>query len=314
MTEIDHDRCSELLGDFLAGKLSEDERRAVANHLANCEPCRSERAGLALLLEGEPVTLTPDERARLETGVMSAIGESGDGVVVPLQKRATFGSGAARLLGAAAAITAIATFIYFGVAGSGGEDAGNGSGVTARTEFDAPAEEAVGGDTAGGGGRGSRTKNKAGTTTGLEAAADSLQDSPAPTFVVSRDPYSSAELQKLGESSLPSVTFANAYRADDADSSATVLEQLVRLAEQNAGGDIADQVEECAGRVLGSEESILPTFGATGEVNGDDALVLGFAWTSRARGSLDRYMVWAWQQGNCDVTLEYIEGRIETAN
>ena len=313
MTEIDHDRCSELLVDFLEGKLSEDEQQAVADHLANCEPCNSERAGLASLLEGEPATLTPEERTRLETGVMSAIGESDEGIVVPLKRRATFGSGAARFLGAAAAITVIGTFIYFGVAGSGGDDGAGGSGDTAQTEFDAPVAEEAAGQDAGAGGGTSRTKNKRGAAS-LGAAADSLRDAPSPTFVVSRDPYTSADLQKLGESSLPSVTFANAYRADDADSSATVLEQLVRLAEQSAGEDVADQVEECAGRVLGSEESILPTFGATGEVNGEAALVVGFAWTSRSRGSLDRYMVWAWEQGNCDVTLDYIEGRIETAN
>lgn len=315
MTPMDHDRCSEMLPAFLEGKLDDAEQRNVAAHLAECEQCRQERAGLASLLAGPSAALTADERARLESGVMSAIGEGHDATVVPLPQRVPFGPRAAGLLGAAAVIAVIATFVYFGFLGGGaGEDTGVGGLTHADTEErQAPAAE----DADKGGDRGSkRTKDKARRGM-LESAAgtsgDFTSDAPTPNFVISRDPYTSAELEKIGESSPPSLTFAHYYNASDADSG-TGLDQLVTSAEQVAGSAVAEQVEECAGRVLGSERSILPTFGALGEVDGNDALIVGFAWTSRSRGPLDRYMVWAWQRGDCDVTLEYIEGRIETAN
>jgi hypothetical protein len=102
---------------------------------------------------------------------------------------------------------------------------------------------------------------------------------PRPAFVVADEPYTAARLQKLGESSLASVTFANYYTSSDADGRNTLLEQLVASAENSAGSTVADQVEECAAQVLETEDPTIPTFGAVGELDDRAVLVLGFAWS-----------------------------------
>ncbi|MBW3594112.1 MAG: hypothetical protein KY391_00930, partial [Actinobacteria bacterium] len=123
-----------------------------------------------------------------------------------------------------------------------------------------------------------------------------------------------ADLQKRGESSLESVSFAASYSAKDARGNRTLLEQLVDSARARAGDDVAAQVEDCAEQVLETSDPTIPTFGSVGKLDGQEVLVLGFAWTRRSSGPLDRYMVWAWERGSCDVAVDFVEGRIETAN
>ena len=307
MTAIDHARCSELLPAFLKGELGEADAAAVRDHLSGCDECRSERTGLEALLAAGGDALTTEEQTRLERGVMSAIAPAD---VIPMPARRSFGARAAQLLGAAAAITLIGGFIYLGVTGggSGGGEAGVAQDALDAADAPEPAAEGAGG---GGGDRMSRGKEEQGTT---DTAAGSLADDDAgfrpPMFAATRDSYTSAELERLGESSDPSVMSANYYNAGDADRDASLLEQLVDSARSNAGNEIAAQVEECSQRVLDSQDSIVPTFGILGELDGTEAVIVGFAWTSRSSGSLDQYMVWAWERGDCDVTLEYISGRI----
>ncbi len=314
MTSIDHERCSELLRSYVAGELSDDDVTAVAEHLATCEQCRREHAALERLWPEEDVTLTPDERTRVRRGVMAAIGHEDAAPVVSLRQRKGFGARAAAVLGAAAAITVIGAFVYLGVMGAGSDDADTAgrSGGDTTQQFNAGAPEAEEERSA----ADRKTRSKKGTVadtagTSLDAAA---APQPRPGFMVATDPYTSAELEKLGESGLPTVMIARFYNARDADSSVTLLEQLVAAARNRVGDDIAEQVETCAARVLDSEKRIVPTFGAAGEFDSDDAVIVGFAWTTRSSGRLNRYMVWAWAEGDCDVTLEYIEGFIETAN
>ena len=322
MSPIDHDRCSELLPRYLAGDLDRDETAAMEEHLAACQACTSERVGLEALQATPVVALTPEERGALERGVMAGIGsDETDTVVTPLQSRAPIGARIAQALGAAAVVAVIATFAFFSLSG-GGDD-----GMTLQDE--AGDIESAGRSSEGGGEGGSgsgrlgdnKSANKAteeiaaDTASGSqpEAAADQGPAPPRPTFTVADDPYTSEELEKLGESSLASVTFAHYYSAGDAENRSTLLEQLVDAARRQAGAGVADQVENCGEQVLDSEEAIVPTFGAVGELGDRNAVILGFAWTT-GRRSLDRYMVWGWERGDCDVALEYIEGRIETAD
>ena len=326
MSPMDHERCSELLPGYLAGDLDGADTEAVAEHLAECEQCAGERAGLEALQGTPSLTMTTEERAALERGVMAGIGrdEPGD-VVTPLPTRPPIRARLAQALGAAALIAAIATFAFLGLSG-GDDDAvlrtanqdGDAEGADTEAAFD-QSQDAGGGS---GGGSGSLEDKKGTTGTSEIAAAEAgAPDSasgpggqpPQPAFTLADDPFTSGELQKLGESSLASVTFAHYYSAGDAEHRVTLLEQLVDDARRRAGQEVADQVEDCAQQVLDSENAILPSFGSLGELDGSDALVLGFAWTS-GRGSLDRYMVWGWERGDCDVALEYIEGRIETSD
>jgi anti-sigma factor RsiW len=318
---FDHDRVSELLTAFLDGTLTEDDARAIAGHLETCGECRSEAAALkALRAPVEP--LTSSERLALEHKVMAGIADDAPAPVTELPRRRAVGARVAQTLGAAAAVAVIGTLFYFGSGMSGGEDESATSGADTaevaqeerralededrrkgrnRVAADAAAPEA---------GNPEALESGAGGSADTEA---SFKAAPEPGFTVEDDPFTSAGLQKLGESSLASVRFANYYSADDAESRNTLLEQLVASAEAASDTSVAAQVDECGAQVLETEDPTIPTFGALGELDGQPVLVLGFAFTRQSSGTLDRYMVWAWEEGSCSTAVDFVEGRIETA-
>ena len=316
---MDHTTCSELLLDFVAGSLPPDDHRAVEAHLENCEECRAEETALVALRtldEGAPM-LSPLERTHLESAVMAGVSARDDDAVVALEpRRSKAGARIAQALGAAAVVAVIATFGYLAIAG-GGEDsdlqtAGDTSsesrdraGLEEGPELSAP-QDGGGADQGGGG---EALADDAAETTTAASAGGSFAE-PQPTFEVV-GAVTSDRLERLGESSLGSVRFAHAYRADDDASGGDLLGHLVEVAAEVSGEDDSKQIEECASRVMESDDTILPTFGLVGKLGDRDVLVLGFAWSPRRSGSLDRYMVWAWERGNCDVAVEYIDGRIK---
>ena len=316
--QIDHLRCSELLPAFLDRTLGPSDAAAVEAHLESCDECRAERRGLELLRSEETDGLSTSERGALERGVMAGIAQDPDtATVVTLPPRRQFGARVAGVLGAAAVVVVIATFFYLGVSGGDDQSPSLSGGDTQEVEDEAGRSVE----------RSTRFNNKAGSGGGesadrgpVPAAAQDttssagLRAAPSPRFRVDEKPLTGADLQKRGESSLESVTFAASYSANDARGSRTLLEQLVDAADNAAGGEVAAQVEECGGQVLDSEDPTIPTFGSVGELDGREVLVLGFAWTRRSSGPLDRYMVWAWERGSCDVLVDYVDGKIETAN
>ncbi len=320
MKNMDHDRCSESLPALLDGSLGRDDAAEVRAHLATCEECRTELRGLEamrdLSVEGG---LTTGERAALERGVMAGISqEPGDPVVVPFASRRRVGLKVAGALGAAATVAVIATMAYFGSSG-GLDTVGGGDAGTAESN-----EEA-----GGGGGRirdrkESRVANKGGVedvAMGAQEEADQSQavagtgsGVPRATFTVERRALTGADLQKRGESGLPSVSLAATYSADDARGGRTLLEGLVDSARAAAGDEVADQVEECGTQVLETSDPTIPSFGTLATLEGREVVVLGFVWTRADSGPLDRYMVWAWERGSCDIAVDFVEGKIETAN
>lgn len=211
MTTIDHDRCSELLPAFVAADLGAENTAAVRDHLATCEQCRAEKAGLEALRAGAGPGLSERERALLHHGVTAAVGAEPEVTVISLERKRSLGAYAARALGAAAAITIIGTFVYLGFSGGGDADgvAGRDGGGDAVGLFDedraeeAPAAQAE----AEGGGGNKRAKDKG--TASLGAASDTTAGgAPAPPFAIAQEPLTSAQLEDLGESSRPSRTLA----------------------------------------------------------------------------------------------------------
>ena len=318
-SSFDHDRVSELLAAFHDGTLNDADASAVEEHLSTCEECRYEYMALkALRIPTEP--LTSSERLALEHRVMAGIADDSPAPVTELSQRRSMGARVAQVLGAAATIGVLGALFYFGSGmGSGGDDEGASTGADMETAQEesgaldqdrrkgkgrtvadaaAPAEAAEAGSGAGG---------------GAADAGTSFKAAPEPDFDVVDDPFTPSSLQKLGESSLASVRFANYYAADDAEGRNTLLEQLVGSAEESAGSSVAAQVDECGAQVLDTEDPTIPTFGALGELDGRSVLVLGFAWSRETSGPLDRYMVWAWEEGSCATAVDFIEGRIETA-
>ena len=316
---FDLDHVSGSLPAFLAGELARDEADRVIEHLAECAACRQEARAVELLRGPAGDPMTSSERLALEHRVMAGIAGD-DPTPAPVRKRTPGRARLAQALGAAAVLATVGTFFYLGGMSGGDGQSDAGSGISGGDTVDEAGEpemdrEARRGDSgtdsladaAGGSGGGAAD---AGKSAGAGVPASNV---PGPRFSIAADPYTPADLERLGESGLDSVRFANYYSADDADGRFTLLEQLVRSADKTSGASVAAQVEECGTQVLDSKDPIIPTFGAIGRLRDQDVVVLGFAWTRRATGPLDRYMVWAWERGSCDTAVDFVDGRIEAA-
>ena len=317
---FDHDRVSESLPEFLDGTLGEADARLVEEHLATCEGCRLEAAAVKALRAPIVTSLTDKERLALEHKVMAGIADDAPATVTVLTPRTKFGARVAQVMGAAAAIAVFATLLYFG-SSMGGDDSAEESGAAGDTIEQAesslenrdgekakrsqPIAAADGADAGTGAGGGSAS--------GKDTESNFTAPPPDPRFTVADEPYSPSDLQKLGESSLASVTFANYYTARDADRRDALLDQLVAAAEASAGSEVGSQVYECGLQVLDTEDPTIPTFGAVAELDGTPVLILGFVWSRASDGPLDRYMVWAWERGDCATAVDFVDGRVETA-
>ena len=337
MTPMTHERCSELLAAYVQDEIAPTDRAEVSAHLGDCDACRHEEAGLRILLATESGSLDERERAHLRSGVMSAIAASDEAQVTSVYElqRSSKPAGSKRnwraaVAGglAAAAVVIIAAVFYTGGGFSGadggletaGEDgegdtvqpAGRGSDRDednkTRANKAPPANAAVeqlqgGSDTTGAG---------AGTTT--EATADGFV-APVPSFIAAERRYTNSRLKHAGQRGLQLVLFSRAYDTDD-----TVrlrdefVDRLARSAARRAGDVAADQVRDCAAVVLAGEDTALPAVGAFGRRDGDDVLVLGFAWSDSGSGRLDHYMLWTWRRGSCDSPVDYRSGPIKPAN
>ncbi|MBA2725811.1 MAG: zf-HC2 domain-containing protein, partial [Actinobacteria bacterium] len=120
MSDMTHERCSELLPGLLAGDLVADDAVAVELHLASCADCRLELRGVSALAE-ELTPLTDLERARLRRAVRAGLphGDEASREASPLWRKA------APFLSAAAALL----ILGFGIASLelGGRDEGSDS-------------------------------------------------------------------------------------------------------------------------------------------------------------------------------------------
>jgi hypothetical protein len=291
----------------------------VEEHLATCEDCRLEAAAVKALRAPTVSRLTDKERLALEHKVMAGIADDTPATVTELQPRTKVGARIAQVMGAAAAIAVFATLLYLG-SSMGGDDSADESGAAGdaieqaessledRDEKRAKRPQPIAAADSADAGTGAAGGNAAG-----EDAAASYKSAPDPRFTVADEPYTSSDLQKLGESSLASVTFAHYYTARDADGRDALLDQLVAAAEASSGSEVSSQVYECGLQVLDTEDPTIPTFGALAEVDGAPVLVLGFVWSRAPSGPLDRYMVWAWERGDCATAVDFVDGRVETA-
>ena len=309
-TPISHERCSELLGHYARGSLSDDDSAQVERHLQGCPACRSERAGLAVLLELSGDGLSDLERGELHAAVGQAI--EGAPVLTPL-KPAERGWRVrlAPALGAAALLGAVLGAYY--LASGGGAPEANINGAEAgdalpeSTSADQVSNESVGG--AGG------AHQNAGSGGGASNSSDFAAPAPEPTFSVARDPFTTTELTRLGQSALPMVLFSRAYTGRDAARSREVfLDQLAGRATDAVGERYGSLVKECAHSILKDDVPTLPAFGVMGRLGDDRVMVLGFAWTEDSSGHLDKYDVWAWPKDSCESPVDHRHGLIHAGD
>jgi hypothetical protein len=292
-SELSHERCSEILGDFVRGELDATEAEAVERHLAHCDACSEEHSALQVLLAPLDTVLSEHERARLERNVA---GELGD--VIPVRRD---GSSAwtkvAQSLGAVALIAIIGVGIVQLGTGGGGDDSGAANGGSDTAATTGQANDATKGSAEG-----------ATSAGGAVAAAPK----PRPSFDRKLLDLTDKKFRALGKSSQLRA-FSDSYSADDVARLKNEYTNELALAAPTA--DQQTLVRQCAQRVFDSTESysLLPAYAADARLNGREALILGFAWTNKQAGPLDQYMLWVWPVADCDAAttpLDYNAGQI----
>src|SRR5919106_1492826 len=304
-----HERCSELLPGILRGDLTSEDEGAARAHLAECEGCRAELAGLRSLHSSQPPEMNSEERDALHRGVAAALARQvrGAGDVIPLEGKRRAPRGA-RWLGAAAAVLVLAvgaTFVlmqFFGSGGGAGDaalegaDSGGGGdeGAASAPDFDGPRPVFAGTAFAL-----SDAPEEAAEESGDQATARSAEQ-------FSKAIDSADRLRRLARGSPLLAAFAGAYDASDAEA---LADTFLGLLVEDAGNSAAAQVEECGQATLdASIDPILPVFAAPTRYEGEKALVLGYV---TGDPSLEDYSVWVWPEGSCDRPLHAGRGHLQ---
>lgn len=309
MSDITHERCSELLPRLLAGDLAADDALAVELHLESCAGCRLELKGLSALAE-ELTPLTDLERARLRRAVRAGLPHSdtaSQGASPLWRKAAPFLSAAAALL-----------ILGFGIASLdlGGADEGSDSaagGAETSDELQGSAEDAgragpedpnsvAAGESADvqGSDQTAGASGGASTETALQAVATPDYRSGG-TFRLRRLEH---QAQKRDPYKAASQNYDPARAARDRRE---LLSNLERSA--NRSGRSGKTLRACAETILGSSSTeLLPAFGAFGELDGRSALVLGFI--AASADVYDRYLLAVSSPpGDCE-TARLLRGRL----
>jgi hypothetical protein len=301
-SQLTHERCSELLADYLAKELDPEQHRLVEHHLEHCAQCSAERAGLGAL-RSESERLTTDERVALRAAVLEAttaaepaghrLEDESDAVVVPLGGQ---GSRAGKYLGIAAmlAILAVGSLFVFRGGGLTGSDDSGDAGSAAVGEAEDSGEEAGGDD----------------------ATAGQAEDEPAPrraakdlilTFQSDRGVITEEDLDKLGRRA-GGVLVSSTQALNSSEEGRDVENLLGRLAAR-APEALTSDVTECGRTALDElDEPGLAMYATTATLEGEDVIVLGFVTGARPP---DRYAVFAFPRGDCTTILASAEGPLE---
>ncbi|MGH2698396.1 MAG: anti-sigma factor family protein [Actinomycetota bacterium] len=320
MKSISHERCSELLSDYVSGELASEERQRVEEHLEHCAQCSAERAGLASLSPAgtEAPGLMDDERAALRAAVRGTLGsqepevvplaDESDAVIVPLERK---GARAGRYLGIAAMLALLAVgslFVFRGGLGfSGGDsDAGDAAVSGGRDE-----------DSGGGGAEGQAPEPRGRAAEEVYRRAKSL----SPTYQADRGTLANDDLDRLTEQPAfersVSSAAAIADTAGEREQAEKDPQELSMLADRASDRSLARLVTEvpdslsAAVRECGSNAlaelggPALATYATTATLEGRDALIIGFLTGQR---SLDRYALYAFEAGDCTTILTNTEG------
>jgi hypothetical protein len=301
MTEITHERCSELLAGHQRGELEPDDASAVERHLAGCEECRAELAGLrALFAPGDFDLLRDDERSRLRAAVTEEARLTPARVHELPARRRFWERHAGQIVGAAASIVVIlfAVLVVWGGLQGGGDDDGEGQ---------------AGGE--GGGGDAATAENAPTTSQGPlphfalaelapQAAEDEAEEQDAAARSLrnleTRSAHTEKSIRRLGESGPIFRNFMESYSTDDASGLAD--EFLRQLASAAPEPEVGDQVFECRAELPEDdpERPLLPAYATVAEFNGEESLVLGFVTTDGTNTELNRYSIFVWPIGDCE--------------
>lgn len=305
MTDLGHDRCSELLETYVSGELDADQRRAVDEHLAVCSDCSLELVAVQTLTE-PVVPMTGIERDELTRAVRA-------GIASP-QKRSLserFGRRLAPALGAVAlfALAAIAVVSLPEDPPSPNAGGGTDAGVTMESEADEmqpgtaqkdqaeTTEDSMSGTTtgtgsAGGGAAGDAARNSGSATT-LESNAAQVGRA---SFIMEPATFAAAGI------SLPNLVPSRRNIEVLEDDAAT----LARAAPNER---VAELIRDCAERTIATSPH--PLVPSTAVYYADDVLVIGFIWVDPSTSQVN-FEVRGWTNGRCDqVSPIYRRGALE---
>lgn len=325
-SSITHERCSELLGEYVTGELSSEERSLVDDHLADCAECAAERDALFALAAPEVEPLTDDERAELRASVLrsgrarptvvpaatatstsTVLADESDAVVVPL---GGWRSKATKYIGVAAMLAILAvSFVYLGNIGTGSDEAGQGvqGGGAGQGLSDADAGSDGGED-------------EDSTTEAAPPAGKTLNNDQAGGRFLSKDYFLTSEPAPLfeddqGDLSLDALdelagrpvfrSFSEVYTVRQARRS---IDPSVAALAETVPEDLAGVVADCGHTALGDlARPGLLAYATTGRVDDRDSLILGFVTGTR---SLDRYHFVTFRLGDCRTIVRSLGGPI----
>ena len=294
MTEITHERCSELLGPYSSGRLDDAARGAVDAHLATCPDCSRELAGLTALRAGEVEPMTGPEREVITAAVRAAVlGGTKPSWSATWSER--WGRRMAPALGAAA-LVAIAVVGYVSFRSDDGEAPAVGAATqevdrsTNATVEDADAEtlgtSKEAGEPAADTAQSQDMQIKAGTGTGGVAPKRIA----APIAVIIEERFARAAFTPDLFASRDASTTRNGGAGG-----VGAPDTLLYAADDPA---LQSRVEECARTVIESSPyALTPRYAA--HFPDDDILVLGFVWRDEVSGALN-FELRGWRGASCD--------------
>jgi hypothetical protein len=311
MTQIDHDRCSELLLAYERGELAAADAYAVEQHLRSCSRCADERSGVATLIHGEIEPLTPTERARVHAAVAEELRRRAPvptrRLRTPLWRRISGWQGGA-LVGAAAAVLLIVGALVVGPRVGGGEEVAD----TAATGGAEPGTDAT---------RGPEPVFAA-PVLAAEALPDverqEAQAAQGEAATPAQQQFQLGSARTLASTARPFERFAAAFQAEDVIALRDVyVDELARQAATKLQGlplrgPPAEVLRSCAELAMReSANPLLPAYATYAPVDGVNSLVIGFVYSDDGSGRVDRYTIMAWPEADCDAPPVLASGTIE---
>ena len=303
--DMDHERCSELLGSYARAELDERQRDAVEVHLESCSECRLEVI-VVEALSADEAGLDPRERRKLHAAVAREI-EPREPVVIG---RGLARSGWARrfapTLSAAALLLLVVIVGLSGLTGNGGEDGGDAaSGGAGRSTAGAPQRDRQkdgSGDQAEGG--------EAPASEELDEEASFKRGRPKPEFGPGEGPRLTSRSQwRTAVAGTLLRRYAASYTTDDA---VEQEDRYLALLADSAPSEVRSQVTTCGDEVRArTSEPVLAAYGTLATVEEEKGLLLSFAYSESAGEPLSDYVVWAWPLGSCSSPLGFTTGKVD---
>jgi hypothetical protein len=304
MTQISHERCSELLALYVKGRLEPPVRADVIAHLGGCLACSRELTALEALSPVEFEPLSGMERDDLARAVRAAIST---------QARPGLFERFGRRMNAALGAVALFAIILVGViswpdqqdrpqgAAAPAEDSGAG-GDTAQTEQATTTEvQAETGDQASGAQPAAKHRSGTDNSTSSAAAGATLKAGVGNTFLdttVATGPFAR---EGLDLPALQPATLAGAPAAAD---------QQTSLYSAAQDPQVRRFIDECTQVTISTSPFPLTATSAVYYPR-DEVLVIAFIWTDESTGTVN-FELRGWRDGRCDrVTPIYRRGIAE---